>query len=101
MSLQEAIKRFKEYRLDEAQEIFEKIIQGDETNLEALLYLGKIHQRTQNYGEAMNCYNKVMEIEPDNMDAKTGMQLIKNILQLTNNFYFENAYTDDDLYDFD
>ncbi len=99
--LNEAINLFQEYKLDEAQELLESIIKSKPDELEALIYLGKIHSRTQNYGVAMNYFNSVLEIQPNNSAAKTGLTLIKNILQLTNNFYFENSYTDDDLYDFD
>lgn len=97
--LKTAIHLFQEYKLDEAQEAFELIFDQNNSNLDVILYLGRIHSRTQNYGEALNFYNRAIEIDKDNATAKTGIQLIKNILQLTNNFYFENSYTDDDLYD--
>lgn len=97
--LKTAIHLFQEYNLDESQQAFEKLLKLDENNLEVLLYLGRIHSRTQNYGEALNFFNRAIEIDKNNSTANTGIQLIKNILQLTNNFYFENSYTDDDLYD--
>lgn len=97
--LKKAIELFKEYKLDEAQDIFESLLENDNDNVEVLVHLGKIHSRTQNYGVALNYFNKVIELNPNNSEAKTGLVLINNILQLTNNFYFENAYTDDDLYE--
>jgi len=97
--VQTAIELFKEYKLDEAQEVFEALLDEDKENIEVLLHLGKIHSRTQNYGVALNYFNKAIELNPNNSEAKTGLVLINNILQLTNNFYFENAYTDDDLYE--
>ncbi len=99
--VENALILFQEYKLEEAQKAFEEIIVQKPNEIEALLFLGKIHSRTQNYGVAMNYFSRILEIEPNNSGAKIGLSLIKNILQLTNNFYFENSYTDDDLYDFD
>jgi tetratricopeptide (TPR) repeat protein len=96
----EAERLFKEFKLDESQELLEIILSADSDNKDALLLLGKIHSRTQNFGPAINCFNKVLANNPENLEAQTGLTLIKNILQLTNNYYFENAYTDDDLYEF-
>ena len=99
--IEKAARLYSEYKLDEARNLLEAIEKKEEENLQVLVLLGKIHSRTQNYGVAMNYFNKALSIDKNNTEAKTGLQLIKNILQLTNNFYFENAYTDDDLYDFD
>lgn len=96
--VQKAIGLFKEYKLEEAQPVFEEIIEENPNDIVALLHLGKIYSRTQNYGEAMNFFSKVLELESDNSEAKTGLVLVQNILQLANNYYFENPYTDDDLY---
>lgn len=97
--IEAGISLFENYKLEEAQSIFDALYVDDPKNIEILIYLGKINTRTQNYGDAMNFYNKALEIDPKNEQANTGIQLAKNILQLTNNFYFENAYTDDGLYE--
>ncbi|HAZ03877.1 MAG TPA: hypothetical protein DD653_14315 [Marinilabiliales bacterium] len=99
--LKESEKLYNEFKLDEARELLELVLKEQSDHKEALLLLGKLHSKTQDYGQAMNCFNKVLLAEPGNNEATTGLQLIKNILQLTNNFYFENAYTDDDLYEFE
>jgi len=99
--LNEALDLFRDYKLDEAQAVLDQLIKNEPQNTAALLTLGKLNTRTQNYGEAINYFQKVLEIEPNNSEAITGLQLIKNILQLTNNYYYENPYTDDDLYDFE
>lgn len=98
--LEKAVKLFNDYKLEESRELLEVLIKENNANELALLTLAKIHTRTQNYGEALNLFNRVLEIDANNSEAITGMQLIKNILQLTNNYYYENPYTDDDLYDF-
>lgn len=97
--LKTALSLFQNFKLDESLQLLEKIVESDSDNVEALLMIGKIHSRTQNYGVAMNYFHKVLELKPNEIEAKTNMQLIKNILQLSNNFYFENTYTDDDLYE--
>ncbi len=99
--LDKAIELFNNYKLDEAKDILEDIVKSEPEHIEALVTLGKIHSRTQSYGDAMNIFQKVLELQPGNSEAETGLQLIKNILQLTNNYYFENPYTSDELYDFD
>ncbi|MDA3893531.1 MAG: tetratricopeptide repeat protein [Salinivirgaceae bacterium] len=96
-----ALELFRGYKLDESRELLEDLIKDDPYNIEALITLGKIHSRTQNYGEAVNFFNKVIEKQPNNLEAITGLKLIQNILQLTNNYYYENPYTDDDLYEFE
>lgn len=97
--IDKAVTLFEEYKLDEAKKILEQILEQDKNNIKAQLFLGKVNTRTQNYGDAINCFNKVLEKDSENAEAKTGLTLIKGILQLTNNFYFENSYTDDDLYE--
>ena len=92
---------YQQYKFEEAQEQFEQILSEEPNNKEALVFLAKIHAKTQNYGAALNCYNQVLQFDAANSEALTGIKLIKNILQLSNNFYYENPYTDDDLYDFD
>lgn len=100
MSIEKAEELFRNYKLVEARDMLEGILKHDSNNIGALVILGKIHSRTQNYGVSMNYFNKVLELQTDNQDAIVGIKLIKNILQLTNNYYYENPYTDDDLYDF-
>lgn len=99
--LNNAKELYQQYKFDEAQVLFEQILSEEPNNQEALVFLAKIHAKTQNYGAALNCYNQVLQFDASNSEALTGIKLIKNILQLSNNFYYENPYTDDDLYDFD
>lgn len=98
-TLKKGIKLFKSYKLDEAQQIFEQLIKQNVGNIDAQLFLGKIYTRKQQYGDAINCFNHILERQPMHSEARTGLTLISGILKLTNNFYFENSYTDDDLYE--
>lgn len=99
-NLDRALLLFNEYKLDEAREMLEKLLIEDSANELILVTLAKVHSRTQNYGEALNLFEKALELNSENSEAITGKKLIKNILQLTNNFYYENPYTDEDLYEF-
>ncbi len=98
--LQKAIKLFRNFKLDESEQLLQQIIKKDKENLEALVFLGKVYSRKQNYGKATNYFNKALILDKDNLDAKIGIDLINSILKLSNNYYYENPYTDDDLYDF-
>ncbi len=45
---------------------------------------GKIEQKSQNWGGAINAFNKVLEIEAGNMEAKNNIGLIQNIITFWN-----------------
>ncbi len=90
---------FEKDRYDEAYNILNEMIIKETQNVEALLLLGKIEYKKQKFGEAINCFNKILEIDPDNSDARASLVLIGQIMKLTRNFYFENPYTDDALYE--
>ena len=94
-------KLYDNYKLDEAEELLDSILENDYNRVKALVLKGKIYSRRQDYGKAINMFNMVIEIDAENKDAIIGLKLISNILKLSNNYYFENPYTDDDLYNFD
>ena len=95
----EALNLFEKSKLDEAMKKFEKIIEIDPNNDEAYYYLGKIQNKFQNFGQAINYYNKALEINPDNEKVKNAITIVNNILNISNSLYYENPYTDDDLYE--
>jgi cytochrome c-type biogenesis protein CcmH/NrfG len=86
------------YKLDEARDKLFNVLDIDNKNIEALILLGKIETKKQQYGDALNTYQKVLEIEKENEKAQTAIKMINNILEIRRSFYFENTYTDDDLY---
>ena len=53
-------------------------------NTEYYLVKGAIEQKFQNWGNAINAFNRVLEIEPDNEEAKNNLHLIQNILNFWN-----------------
>lgn len=45
---------------------------------------GKLEQKFQNWGEAINAYNKVLEIDSEHSEAKNNLHLIQNIINFWN-----------------
>ena len=69
-------------KAEQARTLFEKL---DEQNTPRYFLLkGKIEQKYQNWGEAMNDFNRVWEIESENTEAANNLHLIKNILNFWN-----------------
>jgi tetratricopeptide (TPR) repeat protein len=49
-------------------------------NEEALFLMGEIHYNMQNWGKALNCFRRCLQIKPDFEAAQTYVELILNIL---------------------
>ena len=56
------------------------IILNGEITSDAFLLRARIHYKMQKWGDAMNDYYSVLELEPDNQEAKSGIEMAKNIL---------------------
>ena len=69
-------------KAQEAKALFLKIEPQENQNY--YLLKGAIEQKYQNWGEAINAFNRVLEIEPDNEEAKNNLHLIQNILNFWN-----------------
>lgn len=48
------------------------------------LLKGKIEQKFQQWGEALNAYHHVLELEPENREADNNIHFIQNILNFWN-----------------
>ena len=66
----------------EAREIFDGI-EPEETVLYYFVK-GQLEQKFQNFGEAINAFSKVIEMDPDNINAKNNLHIIQNILNFWN-----------------
>lgn len=97
--IQEARQLFGQFKLDESQALCNAVLLDHPNQIEALLLSAKIASQKQDYGQALNYYNRIIELEQNNQEAKTAIQLIQNILGISNNFYYENPYTADELYE--
>lgn len=71
---------FQQNNLLESLEILDQCIQINSLDYQALLLRGKIKYKLQKWGDAMNDFSSVLEIEPENQEAKSGLQMAKNIL---------------------
>ncbi|WP_167618023.1 hypothetical protein [Maribellus sediminis] len=66
----------------EASEAFRNI--QPENTTQYFLLKAKIEQKFQNWGEAINAFNKVLELEPNHTEAQNSLHLIRNILNFWN-----------------
>jgi tetratricopeptide (TPR) repeat protein len=69
-------------KANEAQKVFNEIIPAE--TAEYYTVKGKLEQKFQNWGKAINAYSKVLELEPENIEARNHLQLIQNILNFWN-----------------
>ena len=72
----------KNEKTEQARKLFEKL--GEQNIVRYFLLKGKIEQKYQNWGEAINAFNRVLEIDSQNTEAANNLQLIKNILNFWN-----------------
>jgi hypothetical protein len=66
----------------EAQKVFNEVIPVE--TVEYLMVKGKLEQKFQNWGKAINAFSKVVELEPGNIEAQNHLHLIQNILNFWN-----------------
>ena len=81
-NLKKVLELLQAEKAGEAKVLFGRIAQAE--NAEYYLLKGKIEQKFQNWGEALNAFSKVLEFEPDNGEAKNRLQIIKGILNFWN-----------------
>lgn len=76
----EAQSCFNQDQLSESLVILDEQIQANPVDIQALLLRGRIYYKMQNWGDAMNDFYSVLELNPDNPEAKAGLQMAQNIL---------------------
>ena len=57
-----------------------KFILNNKCDCDALTLRARIQYKMQNWGVAMNDYYSVLEIDPQNQEAKSGIEMAKSIL---------------------
>lgn len=72
--------QFDQNELDGSLEAVNGVLLYDHGNLEAFLLRARIHYKMQQWGGAMNDYGSVLEIDPDNQEAKSGIEMARSIL---------------------
>lgn len=53
-------------------------------SVEYFLVSGKIEQKFQHWGEAINAYNQALLLDPENTDAQNSLHFIRGILNFWN-----------------
>lgn len=64
-----------------------------------IYFYGKILKKFNRFGDALNAFNRALALDPEHKFSKAGIAIINSILSIENTFYYENAYTDDALYE--
>jgi len=80
MGINEALELFEQHELGNALEVLNGLILKDSDNVQALNLRGRIYYKMQKWGDAMNDYSTVLEIDPHNQEAKAGWEMARNIL---------------------
>jgi tetratricopeptide (TPR) repeat protein len=65
-----------------AQELFQNIV--PDNSIEYWLVKGKLDQKFQRWGEAINSFLKVLEIDENNTEAQNNLHYIQNIINFWN-----------------
>lgn len=68
--------RIDENMVKKAIEQYQKITAGDPKDVESWLMLGRLDKIAQNSTDALAAYKKVLELDPGNEDAMTGMAMV-------------------------
>lgn len=71
---------FQQNELSRALDVLNECISEDTTDLVALQLRARIHYKMQNWGGAMNDYTSVLEIDPNDPEAKSGLEMVRSIL---------------------
>lgn len=80
MNFTDAKQMFEQNEVIEALEMLNQVIIENSSDFQALLLRGRIYYKMQNWGDAMNDFSSVLDIDPENTEAKSGLEMAKNIL---------------------
>jgi regulator of sirC expression with transglutaminase-like and TPR domain len=80
MNITEIKQLVEQNELSRSLEILNERIQFNSADIPALQLRGRIHYKMQKWGDAMNDYSLVLELDPDNPEAKSGLEMARNIL---------------------
>lgn len=71
---------FEQNEINASLEILNECIESNSVDHQFFLLRGRIFYKMQKWGNAMNDYSTVLELDPENQEAKTGLELTRNIL---------------------
>jgi len=81
-NIQEVENLLKAEKSEQAKQLFAAL--EEQPTVAYFLLKGKIEQKYQNWGDAINAFNRVLEIDPQNIEAQNNLHLINNILSFWN-----------------
>ncbi|HEY3372926.1 MAG TPA: tetratricopeptide repeat protein [Prolixibacteraceae bacterium] len=76
----EAKSLFDQHELAGSLDIVSHLIVTEPENREAFLLRARIYYKMQRWGDAMNDYGSVLELDPGNQEAKSGIEMARSIL---------------------
>ncbi|MFY9152113.1 MAG: tetratricopeptide repeat protein [Prolixibacteraceae bacterium] len=71
---------FEQNEIKRSLAVLNECISVNVCDYQSFLLRGRIFYKMQKWGNAMNDYSSVLELDPDNQEAKTGLELTRNIL---------------------
>ena len=80
MDIRETKRLVEQNEPEKALAVLNKLIADDARDSQALLLRGRIYYKMQQWGNAMNDFVSVLELDPENQEAKSGLEMAKNIL---------------------
>jgi uncharacterized protein HemY len=78
--LREIDQFYRSDQLEKAEELIHKTLQSYPDDADLHFWLGKIHCRKQEWGKAINRFQRVLEIDPSYSGAKAQIQMASSIL---------------------
>lgn len=72
------------------------VLQESPDHVEAYLVRAQSKRKQQHFGDALNDYHHILELDPQNERAKNCIKMINSILYIQNNHFVEDPYTDED-----
>lgn len=86
----ELMKAREAYERGELDEVFSLLNDGEVTDSDTAvnMLLGMSYYKLQQWGKALNCFNTVISVEPENKNAQGYIDMIQNILK----FYHKDLY---------
>jgi len=80
MDITEAKQLFEKNELNKAIEMLTEMILVNSSDVHSLLLRARIYYKIQKWGDAMNDYGSVLEVDPNNQEAKSGIEMAQTIL---------------------
>jgi tetratricopeptide (TPR) repeat protein len=80
--LDRVVELISEEKAMDAKKVFNDI--SPEESVKYFFVKGLIEQKFQNWGDAINAFSKVIELDPENVEAQNNLHVIQNILNFWN-----------------